>query len=413
MSSKRILIVGGGLGGLALGQGLKKAKFPVPFHIFERDSDAAFRAQGYRIRISPEGAAALSSLLPAERWSQFEATCAPPLPSFSQVDALTGKAVPGAGGPPRGAPTGRSYNADRTLLRNVLLGGMEQHISFNKKFVGYQRISDEEFEASFSDGSVERASMIIGADGSKSLVRRSLLPDFHLLDTDGRAVFGKTELTPDLASRIPEELKKGICLVDNQDEGLATLFCDPMIFDRSSGMDLPADYIYWVLLFRHDKLAKLGLDASIKELLSKTSLESTQLADHFTKSWAENIRILFDNQISAATSTLMFLNTSNDILQTSWQQLREGQPARAPFVTLLGDAAHTMPPVGGVGANVAFQDAHDLYSTLMDEETPLNKTITAYELKMLSRISEILARNNGAAVRFGMRPLQEQTPVAE
>ena len=49
----KVLIVGGGLGGLCLAQGLKKAG--IDFRVFERDASPVSRLQGYRLSINPAG----------------------------------------------------------------------------------------------------------------------------------------------------------------------------------------------------------------------------------------------------------------------------------------------------------------------------------------------------------------------
>jgi len=49
----KILIIGAGLGGLALAQGLVKAGFHAT--VFERDESPASRPQGYRISIRSLG----------------------------------------------------------------------------------------------------------------------------------------------------------------------------------------------------------------------------------------------------------------------------------------------------------------------------------------------------------------------
>lgn len=85
----RILIIGAGLAGLSLAQGLKQKN--IPFHIFERDTSSGFRAQGYRIRIGGDGAEALKRLLPEKLWDAFEATCAEVVKGGHQVDVLTGE----------------------------------------------------------------------------------------------------------------------------------------------------------------------------------------------------------------------------------------------------------------------------------------------------------------------------------
>ena len=47
-SNFKVLIIGGGMGGLCLAQGLKKANIDV--EVFERDKSKDDRLQGYRIR---------------------------------------------------------------------------------------------------------------------------------------------------------------------------------------------------------------------------------------------------------------------------------------------------------------------------------------------------------------------------
>ena len=63
------MIIGAGLGGLALAQGLVKAGFQVT--VFERDESPASRSQGYRISIRSLGMKALAALLTSEQMNRL------------------------------------------------------------------------------------------------------------------------------------------------------------------------------------------------------------------------------------------------------------------------------------------------------------------------------------------------------
>ena len=61
-----------------------------------------------------------------------------------------------------------------------------------------------------------------------------------------------------------------------------------------------------------------------------------------------------------------------------------------PNITLIGDAAHVMPPYAGEGVNMAMLDALVLSKFLLSEDTPGN-AIAAYEAEMFSRMRSMTA----------------------
>ena len=61
-----------------------------------------------------------------------------------------------------------------------------------------------------------------------------------------------------------------------------------------------------------------------------------------------------------------------------------------PNVTLIGDAAHVMPPYAGEGVNMAMLDALILSNFLLSEQSP-SSAIAKYEAEMFARMQQITA----------------------
>ena len=340
------LIIGAGLAGLGLAQGLKQAN--IPFRIFERDTSAGFRAQGYRIRIGPDGAGAIKRLLPEHLWHAFEATAAEVVHGGAQLDVLTGEEsdfMGGRRGPPPQMLQGRSYNVDRAVLREILLQGLEGNVEFGKRLERFA-VVDGEVVCSFADGSVEKSSFLVGADGIRSVVRKQTVPEMVVLDTEGRAVFGKTGITDKLRKEMHPKIGHGITVAAQNHEPRLRLFCDGMSFNRELAdpiekqlsIHVPPDYIYWVLVFRKDMVSDEE-EATLHHLLAE---ESAQRAIDMTSSWNEQLRAVMKHQQNDAASTLAFLTASPNFV-SSWSS----KPANTrSCATLIGDAAHPAPPVG-------------------------------------------------------------------
>src|SRR5258708_20836818 len=68
-----VIVIGGGIGGLTLAQGLVKAGISVA--VYQRDRSPADRGQGYRGPINPTRSRALHALFPPHLFDAFDRPC--------------------------------------------------------------------------------------------------------------------------------------------------------------------------------------------------------------------------------------------------------------------------------------------------------------------------------------------------
>ena len=277
------------------------------------------------------------------------------------------------------------------------------------RFTSYNAAPNRRLTANFANHTSEQTDLLIGADGVRSGVRRQRMPALGLLDTEGRAVFGKTPITAEFFDRVPKELGQGLSLIGESNDSKMKLFCDIMTFDRTVGaqaaqdigLSLPADYLYWVLVFRRDAVKN---DPFGKGSYSLTSEQSAEISQQLTSHWHPRIQRILTEQDPSAASSLTFHAAEPSSLMTAWKEVPKDHHAA---VTLLGDAAHPMPPVGGFGANAAFQDAAALCDALCQKEDTMAQ-IRTYEQDMRVRAQSVVQRSiEGSGRFFGMRPIEE------
>jgi salicylate hydroxylase len=381
-----VVIIGGGIGGLTLAQGLKKSGVSVT--VYERDRTRTDRVQGYRVHINPIGSLALHECLPTPLFEAFTCTCGKPAEGIrfvtEQMKVLL--ALDGRHAPPRFRSEGvaQHRSVSRITLRQVLLSGLEETVHFGKTFVRYEEGSLGRIVAHFEDGSSVEGDVLVAADGGGSRIRRQLLPHAERIDTGIAAIAGKVFLNDETRRLIAPELTNALTLASGK--GGYSLFValqdiDGATINGIGGNDESAaagnhfdnsrSYLMWAFGARREKL---GLNGGDIERMSGEELRSTALRVMAQRSWDERFRALVR---LADTDTVNAIAIRTSVPIAAWQTQR---------VTLLGDAIHAMTPYRGIGANVALKDAVRLCRALTmasRAERPVIDAIRDYETGMI------------------------------
>ena len=378
----KVLVIGGGTGGLALAHGLKRAGIGVT--VFERDAVRTDGLHGYRVGIDPDGSRALHALLPKDLYDTFVATKARD-PKYFNMLTEDLKEVLSMEIPASTDPVESEKSISRMTLRQVLLTGLDDVVEFGKQFTRFEQ-HGEQVTAYFADGTSATGDLLVAADGSGSRVRRQYLPQAKTEETGIVAIAGKLPITAESAKLVPPKVFEGISIVTAPRGFACILHVMEFQWDRDghvkSGIggnteelirrwpglqfDNTRDYINWGLSATRDKLP-----ANIMEL---TGRELIKVALDVTPGWHPNLRRLFE---LTDPGTCFPVNIWTSVPLDPWKTTN---------VTLLGDAIHTMTPGRGVGANTALRDAVNLCRALIDVRDGRRELIPAvneYEAKMI------------------------------
>jgi 2-polyprenyl-6-methoxyphenol hydroxylase-like FAD-dependent oxidoreductase len=379
--SFNVIIIGAGVGGLTLAQGLHRSGIPVT--VYERDADVDSRGQGYRIHLSADGALGISACLPPRLYEAVVATAGKPSHQITIVShrlkTLRVVDFGSTSDSPSTAPVGFSAPVDRSTLRQILLGGLGDVVHFDKEFARYERLDDGRIRAHFSNVSSADASLLIGADGAGSRVRRQLLPEAELRDMGQRMIFGKLLLDDATRPLLPSFVHHGFgAVIGKHGRGMAlglmqfqTRPESIIVSVRPRTQLRPApDYLMWTLTMPTEQLP--APDETMRDLSGAGLL---QIAQSLTDEWHDDLRALL---------------AASDEPSIGFTPVRIAAPVppwETTNITLLGDAIHAMSPSGGSGANTALRDAGLLCQKISFGNSgvlPLLEALHDYEAEMLN-----------------------------
>ncbi|ACU69737.1 monooxygenase FAD-binding [Catenulispora acidiphila DSM 44928] len=342
-----IAIIGAGLGGLALARVLHVNGIEAV--VYERESSRAARGQGGMLDIhSGTGQRALRE---AGLIDQFHAIARgegqdmrllePDGTLLWQEDT------------PDDAPLARP-EVDRADLRGMLLDSLpDGTVRWGRAFA-----SAEDGMVRFADGSSAPYDLLVGADGAESRVR-ALLTDARPAHTGQNIVeLGIPDIDrthPDLAAMVGRG--NYWVLGDGQSLG-AQRNGDGRVRVYASFHPTPADWF-----------ATSGIPFDDPAAARERLLE-------LFSGWHAKFRAL----IAACDDTVQPRPLTTLPVGLTW-------PSK-PGITLLGDAAHLMPPVGQ-GANMALLDGALLALALASHPDDFSAAVKDYETEMFERSAKV------------------------
>ena len=377
----RVIVIGAGLGGLCLAQGLRRAGIDVA--VYERDVSASARAQGHRLHIDGRGRDALSATLPPHLFRLIAAIAGRPAPNINGFDpqlrptgvfALDDSALESA---TAGGLMPTHAVIDRQVLRRVLLSGLGDIVHFGRRCVGYDSEAST-VTARFADGSSAWGSVLVAADGVGSAIRAQRLPHAQVVDSQVRLVYGRVPLTSDLRSALPPHM---VSSVFNSVVGPGNRFVGiaPVQYRLPPAkaairlapeIDFPPTGDTLAAMFGC-RLDCLGL--SDTQLRAASGRRLRELVLEHLSGWHPLITRIVERW---TPSSIYPITVRSSVPVPPWPTSN---------VTLLGDAIHAMSPAAGAGANIALRDAATLAAALTEVATgrPLSDAVGDYEREMI------------------------------
>ena len=253
---------------------------------------------------------------------------------------------------------GKRPEIERGPLRDLLLDSLQPGtVEWDYKLESAE-MQGEQALLRFASGKTALADIAIGSDGANSRLRElvtSIRPEYV-------GVSLVEGLVPAAEQTIPKlwDLLAGSALIALGGE-------------RTIGMGTKPEgsVLFYAGLKTHD--------ATTRQSLEEASGPDRRMAWFHAnfEGWSELWDPLFREAVSMIWRPLLVCPSNQH-----WEP--------KPNVTLIGDAAHVMPPYAGEGVNMAMLDALELSQLLLSKESP-SCAIATYEAAMFARMQHMTA----------------------
>jgi 2-polyprenyl-6-methoxyphenol hydroxylase-like FAD-dependent oxidoreductase len=351
IDGKTIAVVGGGPGGLTLARLLQQNGAQVS--VYERDQSRSARVQGSALDLH-EGSG-LAALDAAGLMDAFWVNHRPDLDRLRLTDAM-GTVLHDH--PRRMSGNGRRPEIERGPLRDILLDSLAPGtVQWNCKLESAE-LQGQQVSLRFAGRPTVLTDIAVGGDGANSRLREFVTP----IRPEYVGVSLIEALVPNAKQTTPElwDLLGGSALMALGGE-------------RTIGMGTKPDGS--VLVYAGLKTQNSGARQSFEEASGQDQRVAWFHANF--NGWSDIWQPLFREALSMVWRPLLVCPTNQH-----WEP--------KPNVTLIGDAAHVMPPYAGEGVNMAMLDALLLSRLLVSEKTP-SHAIAAYTAEMFSRMRHMTA----------------------
>ena len=273
-------------------------------------------------------------------------------------------------------------------MRKIFSEGCEEHIEWAKHVAGYE-LTDDGVRAIFADGtkSVE-GSMLVGGEGIYSKVAKQVSGGkLKVYDTGARGIHGQA---PTAAFK---GLGEGVFRLRDDTHPEGAIFIITNV--RSGDMDDPNVQFGWTMGGQPGAIRAPNDDYTI------VGKQATDIAKSLTKNWHPRFKPLFD-VMDESEASFWKITCSTPSGVPEWPN--------DPRVTVIGDAAHSMTPAGGIGANTAVRDSV-LLGRLLSEAGGYKRGVTAaYEQEMRIYASKAVNESYSTAVgAFGIKLDEESS----